>query len=302
MQDAPTSASAAIVAGLKGRCPRCGQGALFRSGLALREKCDRCGLSYAFADSGDGPAVFAILILGFLVLGAALHRRVPTQSAGLGARRAVGPGHAGARIRAAARTQGRADRATVQAPGRRGASRPRLKLAHDAPQAATGPLALADPAGDCRLGRPDRARHLAARAQGVEGSAARQDRRPRRRRSRAASPQPCRRGAMAATSNTCTSPSPAASCTTRSAISTRPPPRASPGTSTRRWRSAPVSSCGSIAGMVPDASKAPAAALPARLRAAPRCAASSVLCPSARSSRPTTMWRATSGTGRISPP
>jgi uncharacterized protein (DUF983 family) len=61
-----------VAAGLKGRCPRCGTGALFRSGLALREKCERCGLSYAFADSGDGPAVFAIFILGALVLGGAL--------------------------------------------------------------------------------------------------------------------------------------------------------------------------------------------------------------------------------------
>jgi uncharacterized protein (DUF983 family) len=70
VQDAPTAS--VLVAGLKGRCPRCGQGALFRRGLALREKCDSCGLSYAFADSGDGPAVFAIFILGFLILGGAL--------------------------------------------------------------------------------------------------------------------------------------------------------------------------------------------------------------------------------------
>jgi uncharacterized protein (DUF983 family) len=70
MQDAP--ATSAIAAGLKGRCPRCGKGALFRSGLMLRDKCDSCGLSYAFADSGDGPAVFAIFILGFLILGGAL--------------------------------------------------------------------------------------------------------------------------------------------------------------------------------------------------------------------------------------
>jgi len=62
----------AILNGLKVRCPCCGQGALFRSGLVLREKCDRCGLSYAFADSGDGPAVFAIFILGFVILGGAL--------------------------------------------------------------------------------------------------------------------------------------------------------------------------------------------------------------------------------------
>ena len=64
--------TSAIAAGLKARCPRCGQGALFRTGLLLCDKCERCGLNYAFADSGDGPAVFGILILGFLVLGGAL--------------------------------------------------------------------------------------------------------------------------------------------------------------------------------------------------------------------------------------
>ena len=63
---------APLLAGLKGRCPRCGKGALFRSGLTLRDSCESCGQSYAFADSGDGPAVFAILILGMVVLGAAL--------------------------------------------------------------------------------------------------------------------------------------------------------------------------------------------------------------------------------------
>jgi uncharacterized protein (DUF983 family) len=68
-QIAPASV---LAAGLKGRCPRCGRGALFRNGLGLRERCENCGLSYAFADSGDGPAVFAIFILGFLILGGAL--------------------------------------------------------------------------------------------------------------------------------------------------------------------------------------------------------------------------------------
>jgi uncharacterized protein (DUF983 family) len=54
------------------RCPRCGEGPLFRQVLVLRDKCSHCGLDYAFIDTGDGPAVFAIFILGFLVLGAAL--------------------------------------------------------------------------------------------------------------------------------------------------------------------------------------------------------------------------------------
>jgi len=68
--DAPQTS--VLAAGLKARCPRCGGGGLFRSGLVLRDTCERCGLSFAFADSGDGPAVFGILILGFVVLGGAL--------------------------------------------------------------------------------------------------------------------------------------------------------------------------------------------------------------------------------------
>jgi uncharacterized protein (DUF983 family) len=61
-----------LVAGALARCPRCGKGRLFRNGLMLRPSCEGCGLDYAFIDTGDGPAVFAILILGFVVLGGAL--------------------------------------------------------------------------------------------------------------------------------------------------------------------------------------------------------------------------------------
>lgn len=53
-------------------CPRCGRGPLFRQLLNMRESCDACGLDYKFIDTGDGPAVFAIFILGFLMLGAAM--------------------------------------------------------------------------------------------------------------------------------------------------------------------------------------------------------------------------------------
>ena len=58
--------------GLRGRCPRCGDGHLFKGFLSLRPKCEHCGLDYGFADSGDGPAVFVILIAGFVVVFAAL--------------------------------------------------------------------------------------------------------------------------------------------------------------------------------------------------------------------------------------
>ena len=47
---------------------------MFERGLTLvvRDHCEHCGLDFKFVDTGDGPAVFAILILGFVVLGAAL--------------------------------------------------------------------------------------------------------------------------------------------------------------------------------------------------------------------------------------
>jgi uncharacterized protein (DUF983 family) len=61
-----------LVAGTLARCPRCGRGPLFHNGLMLRPNCSACGLDYKFIDTGDGPAVFAILILGFVVLGGAL--------------------------------------------------------------------------------------------------------------------------------------------------------------------------------------------------------------------------------------
>lgn len=61
-----------VSTGLRGRCPRCGEGRLFDGYLSIAPRCAACGLDYSFADSADGPAVFAILIVGFIVAGAAL--------------------------------------------------------------------------------------------------------------------------------------------------------------------------------------------------------------------------------------
>jgi uncharacterized protein (DUF983 family) len=71
MTEKPTLVQS-ILTGLAGRCPGCGQGKLFSGFLGLRKQCDRCGLDYAFADAGDGPAIFVILFSGFVVVGAAL--------------------------------------------------------------------------------------------------------------------------------------------------------------------------------------------------------------------------------------
>jgi len=58
--------------GLACKCPRCGTGKLYAGFLNLRPSCESCGLDYAFIDSGDGPAVFIIMIAGAIVVGAAL--------------------------------------------------------------------------------------------------------------------------------------------------------------------------------------------------------------------------------------
>lgn len=67
-----TAAVSPIFAGLRGRCPRCGRGKLFRGFLGLQSGCGVCGLDFSFMDAGDGPAVFVILFAGFIVVASAL--------------------------------------------------------------------------------------------------------------------------------------------------------------------------------------------------------------------------------------
>ncbi|MDP9587723.1 UNVERIFIED_ORG: uncharacterized protein (DUF983 family) [Shinella zoogloeoides] len=47
--------------GIRGRCPRCGQGHLFKGFLKMAPRCEACGLDYAFADPADGPAFFVMI-------------------------------------------------------------------------------------------------------------------------------------------------------------------------------------------------------------------------------------------------
>ena len=58
--------------GLTGRCPRCGEGHLFKGFINVAPACDACGLAFNFEDAGDGPAVFVILFAGTIVMGLTL--------------------------------------------------------------------------------------------------------------------------------------------------------------------------------------------------------------------------------------
>ena len=56
------------------KCPKCKQGDLYASKFTmnLRNACPHCGLDYTKSDLADGPAVFLIFILGFVLVPIAL--------------------------------------------------------------------------------------------------------------------------------------------------------------------------------------------------------------------------------------
>jgi uncharacterized protein (DUF983 family) len=58
-------------AALACRCPRCGKGALYDGMLSVKPACTTCGLDLRAHDTGDGPAVLVILLLGAIVVGLA---------------------------------------------------------------------------------------------------------------------------------------------------------------------------------------------------------------------------------------
>jgi uncharacterized protein (DUF983 family) len=57
---------------LFGRCPRCGEGRLYRSYLKVAATCNVCSLDLSKSDSGDGPAVFVIFVVGAVAGGFSL--------------------------------------------------------------------------------------------------------------------------------------------------------------------------------------------------------------------------------------
>ena len=71
-----TPAANPFLAGLRSRCPNCGRGPLFAGFLKVVPECASCGWPLGQSDSGDGPAVFVIMIVGFVVVFAALFTEI----------------------------------------------------------------------------------------------------------------------------------------------------------------------------------------------------------------------------------
>ena len=70
--DAPAAEASSLSAALHGNCPRCGAHTLFAGWVKFAHRCRGCGLDYDSFNVGDGPAAFLILIIGAIVVVAAL--------------------------------------------------------------------------------------------------------------------------------------------------------------------------------------------------------------------------------------
>jgi uncharacterized protein (DUF983 family) len=58
--------------GFRGRCPRCGEGKLFRAFLKVDGSCSVCGLDFTPHRADDLPAYLVIIIVGHIVVPMAL--------------------------------------------------------------------------------------------------------------------------------------------------------------------------------------------------------------------------------------
>jgi uncharacterized protein (DUF983 family) len=62
----------AMKRGFRGRCPRCGEGKLFRAFLKTADACSHCGLDFTPHRADDLPAYLVIVIVGHIVVPTAL--------------------------------------------------------------------------------------------------------------------------------------------------------------------------------------------------------------------------------------
>ena len=69
----PTSAMTAMWRGFRGRCPKCGEGHVFRAFLKVADKCEVCGEEFHHHRADDFPAYLVIVLVGHIVVPLVLH-------------------------------------------------------------------------------------------------------------------------------------------------------------------------------------------------------------------------------------
>lgn len=69
-----------VSTGMRGKCPKCGEGALFKGFLSFRDSCLACSADFKIEDAGDGPAVFVIFIVGIFIVPLAVAFQLATDA------------------------------------------------------------------------------------------------------------------------------------------------------------------------------------------------------------------------------
>lgn len=65
--DLPESVIAALLRGLRGTCPRCGDARLFRAWLKPVDSCPACAQDWSVQQADDFPAYIGIFVVGHLL-------------------------------------------------------------------------------------------------------------------------------------------------------------------------------------------------------------------------------------------
>jgi uncharacterized protein (DUF983 family) len=65
---APVDVWTALRRGWRGRCPRCGDGALFGGFLKMRSHCPTCAMVFEPYRADDAPAYFTIVAVGHIIV------------------------------------------------------------------------------------------------------------------------------------------------------------------------------------------------------------------------------------------
>jgi uncharacterized protein (DUF983 family) len=68
LMQSPPSAAQALRRGLRGRCPACGEGQMFRAFLKVADTCPHCGEELHHHRADDFPAYLVIVIVGHILV------------------------------------------------------------------------------------------------------------------------------------------------------------------------------------------------------------------------------------------
>ena len=63
----------ALLNGLRCRCPKCGEGKLFRAYLKVADRCENCGEELFHHRADDMPPYISIVVVGHIIVGLMLH-------------------------------------------------------------------------------------------------------------------------------------------------------------------------------------------------------------------------------------